>query len=392
MCFDIIDTNHETISKGFVTYYEKKKRAETSYLRTQKNGIYETMELKMDKQNIEKDETLTFLRVICAYAVITLHTNGQFWNFSSTEKYWLTANVIESVFYFAVPIFFMITGITLINYQDRYSTKEYFLKRISKTLIPYIAWSFIGVIAMYFMKGNNSITLKYVINGLLNGDIIAVYWFFPALFCIYLSLPLFAAIDKAKRKCLFQYLFVSAFLINVLIPFMKNISGMDIAWPYSVGVISGNMIWIVAGVLLYWYPPEKKIKCFIVCLGVIGLFVHIIGTYKLSMVAGNVVQTYKGYSNLPSILYSMGAFVVLTEIGRKIMKVEILQKVINFLGKYAFAIYLMHWYVMQVLEKILGADTKSIIWRLGAPIIIEIIVIVITYVLRYIPLVKRIVP
>lgn len=63
----------------------------------------------MDKQksNIDGqlDETLIFIQVICAFAVITLHTNGQFWNFSSTERYWFTANIIESLFYFAVPIF-----------------------------------------------------------------------------------------------------------------------------------------------------------------------------------------------------------------------------------------------------------------------------------------------
>lgn len=347
----------------------------------------------MDKNIVKKeDEILTFLQVICAYAVVTLHTNGEFWNFSSIEKYWLTANVIESIFYFAVPIFFMITGITLINYQDRYSTKEYFKKRISKTVIPYIAWSIIGIFAMYSYGGIESITLKYIVNGLLSGNIIGVYWFFPVLFCIYLSLPLFAAVDKTKRKWVFEYLFVSALFINALIPFIKNVSGMDISWPYSVGVVSGNLIWIVAGVLLYWYPPEKKLKCLIVCLGIVGLLVHVIGTYKLSMAAGSIVQTFKGYSNLPSILYAMGAFIVLTEIGKKVMKNEVLQKVINFLGKYTFALYLMHWYVMKILSIILNADTKSIIWRLGAPVIIEIIVIVLTYVLRHIPLVNRIVP
>lgn len=76
---------------------------------------------------------ITLESVIAAYSVITLHTNGVFWNFSY-EHYWLTANIIECIFYFAVPIFFMITGATLLDYYERYSTREFLIKRVKKHL------------------------------------------------------------------------------------------------------------------------------------------------------------------------------------------------------------------------------------------------------------------
>lgn len=286
----------------------------------------------------------------------------------------------------------MITGITLINYQDKYSIGKYFKKRIAKTLFPYTIWSFIGTLYLYANGRIESFTLKYVINGLLNGNIIGIYWFFPVLFCIYLSFPFFAAINKGKRKRTFQYLFIISFFVNILIPFIITITKININWPYSVGVVSGYLIWIVAGVLLYWYPPKKNVKCIIVCLGIIGLLMHIIGTYKLSIIAGSIVQTYKGYNNLPCFLYSLGIFIIFIEIGKKIMNIEILNKIIKFLGKYTFAFYLMHWYIMDILKNMLNIDTRSIIWRLGAPFIIEIIVILITYILRNIPFVNKIVP
>lgn len=90
------------------------------------------MVIKEDK----KVNYITLLSVISAIAVVILHTN-EFWIFS-TEKYWETANIIECVFYFAVPIFFMISGITLIDYRDRYDTKEFLKRRIKKTVIPFI--------------------------------------------------------------------------------------------------------------------------------------------------------------------------------------------------------------------------------------------------------------
>ena len=64
-----------------------------------------------------------------------LHTNECFWTFSAEERYWRTANIIECIFYFAVPVFFMISGITLMDFYDRNSLKEYFLKEPEKLLL-----------------------------------------------------------------------------------------------------------------------------------------------------------------------------------------------------------------------------------------------------------------
>ena len=87
---------------------------------------------------------MTLASVVSAIAVVFLHVNNCFWQFS-TGRYWFTANIIESVFYFAVPIFFMISGAMLIDFNKRYGLKKYFNKRITKTVIPYIVWSFIGL-------------------------------------------------------------------------------------------------------------------------------------------------------------------------------------------------------------------------------------------------------
>lgn len=47
---------------------------------------------------------IQILGVLSCLAVVVLHTNGCFWDFSY-ERYWLTANLIENLCYFAVPIF-----------------------------------------------------------------------------------------------------------------------------------------------------------------------------------------------------------------------------------------------------------------------------------------------
>ena len=80
---------------------------------------------------------LTLASVVAAISVIAIHTNGCFWDFS-TNHYWFTANILECVFYFAVDVFFMITGSTLLDFFDKYTLREYFSKRIKKTVIPFV--------------------------------------------------------------------------------------------------------------------------------------------------------------------------------------------------------------------------------------------------------------
>ena len=338
----------------------------------------------MSQPAVKKNDVLTFMQVVAAFSVIVLHTNGAFWDFSAGKGYWASANVIECLFYFPVPLFFMISGITLIDYQDRYSTVEFF---------PYAAWT---VIAAFYqlMRGNRStVTLKGIVRGLLDGEsVLSIYWFFPALFCIYLSLPLFAAVDKAKRQSCFRYLFFIGLAFNIAIPFVFKVLGYSSIWSFNARVVSSYLIWIVAGVLLYNYPVPKKVKYLILLLGAAGLFAHILGTYYLSTEAGRIVSTYKGYNNLPSFLYVCAVFVSLEKLGQVIMKNKFMNRVISFLGEYPFALYLMHWFVLDSLRIWLNVDTTSLLWRLGAPLPIGLIVVGLTFLIRRIPVLRRILP
>lgn len=235
----------------------------------------------------KKKQYISLLSVLSAFSVVCLHTNGCFWIFS-TEPYWFTANIIESIFYFAVPVFFMISGATLIDYQDRYTTKEFFIRRAKKTVIPFIIWSLIGLAYRLVKKATliEELSFKFVINGILGTSFINIYWFFTSLFCIYLCIPLFAAVAKDKRKETFTYLALAGFLVNALFPFVINVLGVDIIWPFSISVVSGSLIYAVVGYIIDNYEFSRKETVIIYVLAIIGLLMHIVGTYCLSIEEG----------------------------------------------------------------------------------------------------------
>ena len=343
----------------------------------------------------KKDFSLTFCQVISALSVTILHTNGCFWDFSATEHYWFSANIIEGIFYFAVPIFFMITGITLADYKDRYYTKEFFKKRIEKTLIPYIVWSVLAVLLM-LAKGTlrpEDITLRWVIISVIwTNNIIPYYWFFGALFVFYLLMPVIASIDKEQKLKVFKVLIIFIFICDVTVFFILRILGMYPEVLDTSGIGMGNIIYIFLGYYVYKKQPSRTAKIIIYALALSGMLVHITGTYILSIRAGQIDETLKGYANFPAILFALGMFVLLRDIAAKIEKIGWLRKLFEMLGKYTFEVFLLHWFVINITEVFIKTDQYSLVYRLVFPLIIYAVIIPVTWCLRKIPVIRKTVP
>lgn len=266
---------------------------------------------------------LTVLSVISAFAVISLHTNGVFWNFS-TQHYWITANIIECIYYFAVPIFFMISGATLIDFKERYDLKSYYSKRFQRTVIPFIFWSIIGLFFhVLFLKDITvtQINALFIWNGIIKTSFVGVFWFFIPLFICYLSIPLFAEVRKERRIKVFSGLISIAFILNFLIPFLINVFKLSIKWPIHLPIVEGHLFFILLGYVLSHGSINKKYRYFIYMGAIFGLLAHILGTYSLSIEAGKVIRTFKGFANVPSIFYSVGVFLFFKENRNLIIKI-----------------------------------------------------------------------
>lgn len=338
---------------------------------------------------------INFAGVISAVSVVFLHANGCFWSFSATLRYWRTANIIESVFYFAVPVFFMISGATLLDFFQKYGMKEYFYRRVRKTLIPYVLWSLLGfAFRVFYLKNVNrgEVDWKYILNGLLEGNLISIYWFFIPLFCLYLSIPLLAAVREELRKRVFVYLAAAGFLLNCLIPFLVRVFHVDVKTTFSVAAVSGYMLYLILGYLLHRYEVKKKIRFCLYILGVLGLLLHIIGTYYLSIDAGEIVSTYKGYNNVLCILYSTAVFVFLKYAWEYLSRVRWVDMLIRILKPYTFSLYLVHWYILQILIKEFEIDVRSIYYRLSAPFAALAVTVVFTWIIRKLPYGKHLLP
>jgi len=339
-----------------------------------------------------KMQYLSFLNVISCIAVIMLHTNGCFWAFSH-ERYWVTANVIESVMYFAVPVFFMISGATLIDYRERYSTKTFMKKRIKKTVIPFLFWSLFGLIYMTIKYPENpsNFGIIHIVSKLINTQIISIYWFFMPLFSVYMSIPIISLIPKEQRKEKFLYLVIISFITSSLIPFVCSL--IDIQYNNSLMVQFGNsyMIYVIVGYLIDNYEIPKKLRIFIYVFSFVGLGLHLFGTYYLSINSNRIIDTFKGYNNVPCFIYSVGIFVFFKYFKVPLKLSTVFNRIIN-LSKYTFGAYLMHFFIIDISLEVLKIDNRNIYFRVFAPFVIFIICIFIENIVKKVPLLRTVLP
>lgn len=346
---------------------------------------------------------ISYLNVISAIAVVILHTNDMFWAYRPNGS-WRANNVVECIFFFAVPIFFMLSGATLVDYPQRYDTKTFFIKRLKKSVVPFLFWSFapffLSLAFPKFYHVDTKFTFQNVFNGTLNYYWFYYFWFFIPLFCIYLAMPLLAYVRQDKKVKIFSYIMIAGFAVNIFIPFILKLINRDpsvnLAWRYSLPVVLNYMWFVFAGYVLHKVEIPLKFRLVIYALAIAGLLVHILGTVAVSDKAGKIDDFYKGYENLPCVLYSMGIFVFVKYGVRKI-STEKLDRVVFRLQKYTLEMYLLHRLLYPFISDIIVKNLKfidraSLGFTFTAALILIPLCILITFILRKIPIVKYIVP
>lgn len=329
---------------------------------------------------------LSVLSVISCFGVILMHSNTLFWTFSDSPT-WFVANLTGHMLNFAVPIFFMISGVNLLDYRSRYTTKEYFIKRIRKTFLPFLIWSTLGVVYGMVIYNHEFGTISQFIYNIFSTRIVEYYWFFIPLFMIYLSIPIFSYITE-RGILLYTILFI--FIFVVLLPFLFNISSTDqignLTFP-----ITGWIIYPLLGYYISHYEIPKVYRLIIYTLGVIGWFMLVLGTYLLSIRAGHLVQDFMGYLNIPNVAISAAILLFLKE-ADKFDKFTSLFKICGIISKYTFGIYLTHWFVIKAIYDTKFIPTDNVYFITVGAVCVFSVCLLLTWLIKHIPYIKKLIP
>ena len=328
------------------------------------------------------------LNVFSCISVIALHCNGYVHSYAMDAE-WHAALVFEVLFYFAVPVFIMLSGATLFDYRERYDTRTFYTKRIQRTVLPWFVWSIVIGFA-YLMAANHigkevETSVSVWVQNFIEGKIpLTAYWFFMPLFMLYLFTPW---LSKVVRQSSCKQLL---WLCGIIVFFQAIVSPIfilcNIDYQFSLPISGNFALYAIMGYALSKYPLEENRRFFsaVAILALFSLIVRYVGICN----AGERSPLFMTYSGLFAVLPAIMVFMI----GKKLdshLSLRV-RNILRELSKLSLGVYLIHMVVLRTFCAPFG-DSSAIVRYAGIPIV-YLVSIGLVWLMKKLPLVKAIVP
>ena len=351
--------------------------------------------------NFNKNRILYFdvLNVVACIAVIFLHHNGLVHLYRpSVTGQWSQALAVEVLAFFAVPIFLMLTGATLMEYRKRYDTRTFFRKRFSRVLIPFIIWSFI-VFVYAILNGQytvSELTPQLVLNSLLTQESMSVYWFFPVIIAIYLAMPILSLLTKsADRKWLWYMVGLGVLTYSVIPPVVKALDvGINTGYQFPLTGGAGYVIYPILGYLLATEKKLKKQWVIALCvLSVICLIFRYVITYMFTVRKGASGVFLSDYVYITSMIPSVTVFVLARLVPWKNYIKDRFVPLLATVSSCSLGIYLIHMMILHAEFSILKFDSDlGLKWRILMPVVTYLVSLGIVLLVKRTPVIRNLFP
>lgn len=330
------------------------------------------------------------LNILACFAVLSLHHNGIVHNFNVNTLAWKQSLMFEVLFYWAVPIFFMLTGATLFGYRNKYSTQDFFKKRVFRAIVPFIIWSIIllfhsWLVGKFAYKNINEVLSAIITTRIYHGDI---YWFFIPLISLYCFIPVLSLL-KDNRNILW-YMAIFLFVTHSCLPLLFLSLGVKYNNSLSFPV-AGYVLFLILGYLFSTIELSRKQRIIIYLLGLISAFIRYAGTYYYSLEQGKIDKFLFGYIQFHSVLLALAVFVLVKEIGKYVESV----KIANFLAVLSLCslgIYLIHKLAMSYELYFLQITADNVYWRFAGAFLTYFVCLSVVLVIKRIPYLRVVFP
>lgn len=314
------------------------------------------------------------LNVLSCFAVVVLHcTTVVYVNQGNVQ--WLVSVALQSLFMFAVPVFFMISGANLIGYRSRYSTKVFFQKRLKRVLMTLVGFSFFiyalsCLVPAQLGLSQRSFSFFEFIELFLTNQICDVYWFMYSILILYLITPLLACFASNKR--LLEYAIALCVISNAVIPFVNRFASNHVLFSVLVvPYLTGAIMYYLIGYYIVTYSPfdgrSEKMRPVLLIVMICSVVFMSLMTIKTNMphtvlsgAFSDYDNFYNNYLHLPVLVYSVSLFMLFRSLEPLFQHDRhSFITVISKLASFSFDVYAVHMMFIWALDVYVP---HSILW------------------------------
>ena len=270
----------------------------------------------------------------------------------------------------------------------------FFKKRFSKILTPFVFWSlFYLVWKVYVDQWEDDFLLGF--KQLLHTPSYYHLWFLYSLVTLYFIVPVLRFVTVKTNNSILAYFLGGWFLAAFIVPILYDKVGFS--WSFDLRFFTGYSGYLVLGYWLGNLKINQRQAQIAILIFIVAYLVTIFGTHSISMEGGYTNEYF--YENFSLTVLAMAAsqFIYLKYWFER-MDWTKTGKQIQTLGGLAFGIYLVHPLIITILNQgRLGfvVDVSTMSASYGVPLVSLLVFLMsaaLTWVLRKIPVVEKIVP
>ncbi len=309
----------------------------------------------------EHEIWMDILKIVSAMMIVLIHSSGSIYANCFGEEKWVVALVINAIPRFAVPCFFMISGIVLLPKKyDMEQVKD----KIIRVMIPLVFFSVLAILLRKVLWGEGEVIRDILLLPFRRAD--GGMWYAYQLIWIYISLPILTKLYQS-----FSYREREYFIgITLLLPSVINYIILLFSLPVDLAFTSTNLYimvqyWgiLVLGRYLYdRYAEKKKMIGKSVLMMIIGVLWIIGSAYYISERKGSPMYNMFEELSLPVIFYSSGVLLFVYSLKEQFCKIsEGRKRIIQEVASVSLGVYFMHSMVIWILRSFtVGGITLSI--------------------------------
>lgn len=341
---------------------------------------------KSNKQKSTHIIHIEIIRIIACFMVIINHVNGLILandTFSNSTFYCIGFSLCK----IGVPLFLMITGSLIL--EKEYDYKKVF-KCIFKVLIPVI-----GISLFLSIKNNgfNNFNIFYFFRDLVKEPYIVPYWYIYALVGIYLAIPfLQKMIKNFKNKDYFIFILIFLFIPSFIYS-LSSYLNISISNNFKLAFFPIIIAIVVCGNFISKIKLDKKyfilsIFSFLIAyiLMFISMYIPYLNTKKISF-------TLDSWNSFPVLIMSISVYYIIRYLFENKKINNKIKNIVCKIGSCTFGIYLIHTlcydriYNFGFMQYLFNLN--SILAIIILDLLVFVICMIIIYILKKIPIIKK---